>query len=190
MIPEFNLSGVLPPFIGDSSANPVASSPYTASIVEVAHELCTTQERAELFRGLLRYRADLVGSGIGQGVQWLDGSFCEAVEKIRGRPPNDIDIVTLFQRPTHLQDPLAWHEFITANMPLLSRAMVKATYHCDAFFVDAGLPAHAVLPQITYWFGLFTHQRESHLWKGILAVPLSDDDATALKYIDMNWPLS
>ena len=35
-----------------------------------------------------------------------------------------------------------------------------------------------------YWFGLFTHQRETFIWKGMLEISLQDDDESALELLD------
>lgn len=67
---------------------------------------------------------------------------------------------------------------------LFQRNQIKATYHCDAFFLNTGLPAFVVHPQLTYWYGLFTHQRATHQWKGMVQVPLVSDDANALAYVN------
>jgi hypothetical protein len=149
---------------------------------DVAHALCTSQERVDLFEGLVRFRKDLVAAGLDDGVQWLDGSFCENVEALRGRSPGDIDLVTLFRRPPTFSTSADWAAFVTSNAALFDRGQVRANYRCDAFFLDAGISAHMVLPQITYWFGLFTHQRDTLTWKGMVVVPLQSDDIAALAY--------
>ena len=42
------------------------------------------------------------------------------------------------------------------------------------------LPAY-LIDQTKYWFGLFSHQRDTFLWKGMLEIPLTDDtDVAAL----------
>jgi len=50
------------------------------------------------------YRAALRDLGL-NGVQWINGSFCEDVERTRGRPPGDIDLVSLIVRPPTAQSP-------------------------------------------------------------------------------------
>lgn len=146
-------------------------------------KFCTTTHRAQLFRGLLSYRQALLSMGL-TGAQWLDGSFCEDIEKNQGRPPSDIDVVTLLVRPPALFSLAAWTASLTSNAPLFDRDQVKESFHCDPFFVDIGLPAARVFGQLTYYFGLFTHQRVSYLWKGLVQVPLPGDDSDAVKYLD------
>jgi hypothetical protein len=181
-IPPLNPSGTLPPFTGASSGDP-GMSPYIATMREISGRFCTTQARADLFRDWVRYRKALVALGL-TGFQWIDGSYCEDIERIRARGPADIDIVNLVVRPPALLAPAAWLPVYNANIHLFDRAQVKAAFRCDSFFVDVGFPAFAVHAQLTYYFGLFTHQRISHLWKGMLQVPLSADDDDALNFVD------
>jgi hypothetical protein len=179
MIPAFTSSGVLPPFVGHSAADAKGVSPYYTTIYEVVSQLGRTPERIALCRGLLKLRKELRSIGIDQGVQWLDGSFCEDVETTRARPPADIDVVTLLVRPNSHKDDSSWKGFVTANAHLFDSAQAKSHFGCDAYFIDLHSPADFTIAQITYWFGLFTHQRVTHLWKGILQIPLESDDAVA-----------
>src|SRR5207244_3707530 len=91
----------------------------------------------------------------------------------------DIDLVTIFERPHAARDDASWKQVVSANSSLFNRSQVKKDFGCDSFFVDAGQPPSKVLRQATYFLGLFTHQRDSYLWKGILQVPLRSDDADA-----------
>lgn len=150
---------------------------------EFAARFCTTAPRAALLNGLLAFRASLRAIGIVNCVQWINGSFCEDIEKTAGRPPNDIDLVSVFQRPPGVAaDPL-WAPFVNANRPLFDPVAVKAAHGCHAFFVDLNVPVVNALANITYWVQLFTHQRVTYLWKGIVAVPLVSDDANAQAYV-------
>ena len=115
-------------------------------------------------------------AGIEQGFQWIDGSFLEDCERNRGRPPNDVDLVTFARRPDQYNQDAKWRVFVEANDDLFNRKKVKETYRCDAFYVDLFLPPEAVVSRTRYWFGLFSHQRSSYLWKGLIEVPLVDDD--------------
>ena len=188
MIPPFNPSGVLPPYVGASPADPAGLSPFDASIREVAEALGTTFDRAELLRGLIALRQRLVGLGIVDGYQWYAGSFCENVETTQGRSPKDIDVVTFFVRPSAYTDDATWNAFVTANRSIFSPTDAKATFRCDAYFVDANTPLPSMISQVTYWHGLFGHQRISHMWKGMLRVPLVSDDAAALAHLSRISP--
>lgn len=71
-----------------------------------------------------------------------------------------------------------------ANQDVFNPRQAKARYRCDAHYIDGGFPGLLIAPQISYWLGLFTHQRATNVWKGILEVPLDSDDASALAAID------
>jgi hypothetical protein len=184
VIPAWNQSGVLPPFVGTSPADRSGVSPYSATMREIAERFCTSPRRVQLFRGLVSFRKALLGVGISQGFQWINGSYLENVETVRGASPKDIDLVTLFVRPQLHQDQAAWNAFFVANRSLFDSKATAAAYGCEAFAIDVGLSAFLVAPQITYWFGLFTHQRVTLIWKGILQVPLVGDDDDAIAYVD------
>ncbi|WP_295994279.1 hypothetical protein [Rugamonas sp.] len=179
MIPKLNTSSVLPPFLGDE---PGAMSPYSASLLEVAQRFATSVERIEIFRGLLSYREAVRNLGLTEGYQWLDGSFVEDIEAVRGRPPEDIDIVTFTPIPGTVPEKRA---LVNANLPIFHSKMARDTYHCEAFFVDLTIKAMSLVDKTRYYFGLFSHQRETFLWKGILQVPLISDDAAALAWINL-----
>ncbi|HVY06857.1 MAG TPA: hypothetical protein VHB46_12855 [Burkholderiales bacterium] len=185
MIPPFNISGVLPPFVGSTpAASPSNMCPYTVTMLELVRRFCTTPERAKLLRGLIGFREALAAAGIVTGYQWIDGSFCEEVERLESRPPGDIDVVTTFARPASHKSDAAWQAFFSANPNLFDIALIKATWGCHAFFLDADYPLGYTIKQVTYWFGLFTHQRNTFLWKGLVQVNLASDDAAALAFID------
>jgi hypothetical protein len=184
VIPPFGLSGALPPFVGVDPTDAVGASPYATSMSEIATTLATTPERAKLCKGLLELRKELRALGLIIGTQWIDGSFCEDTESLHGRPPGDVDVVTLLVRPPPLQTAAAWSVLVAGNLDIFDAPRAKAKYGCEAYFIDVGFAAHFIIPQITYWFGLFTHQRVSHMWKGMLQVPLVSDDDVALAHVD------
>jgi hypothetical protein len=188
MIPPFNHSGVLPPYVGASPAVPAGLSPYDASIREMAEALATSAERAAILRGLIELRAQLRALGITTGYQWCAGSFCEDVERTQGRSPRDIDVVTFFVRPIHQNDNAAWTAFVAANSVIFDAGLAKAAFRCDAYFVDASIPLPTMISQVTYWHGLLGHQRSSQMWKGMLRLPLISDDADALVHLGRVWP--
>ncbi|MEI6002729.1 hypothetical protein H3V53_38220 [Paraburkholderia bengalensis] len=182
VLPAFNASMVLPPFVGDSPARRAEGSPYQASFCEVALRFGGTEARCAILRGLYTYRAELRASGFVHGFQWIDGSFSEDVEASRGRPPGDVDVVTFAYRPAHLQNPHDFNAWFRSNLHLFNPAALKARLHCEAFFIDMQKAPHLLVDDVRYWYGLFSHQRESLLWKGMVAIPLesNDDDALVL----------
>ncbi|MGP8292522.1 DUF6932 family protein, partial [Vreelandella zhanjiangensis] len=180
LIPNFEESGVLPPFIGDGPTKPANQAPYKVTLEAFVEHFATSEERVGILIGFLQYRTNLKGAGVTDGFQWLDGSFVENVEKTRGRAPNDIDLVTFAHRPNGYSSN-DWKGFVQANLSLFSPKMAKASYKCDAYFVDLNLPPKAVVSHTKYWFGLFSHQRETSLWKGMIELELSYDEGPVLQ---------
>ena len=181
MIPDFNDGGVLPPFIGGDITGQLQlpRSPYPATMLSLIERFATSPERAAILRGLLGFRASLREAGLTQGLQWIDGSFVEHCEQVKGRPPGDVDVVTLLRRPpAHVQDE-AWIDFLTRNPALIDQPHNKSTYMCDAYFIDLDADAISVVEQASYWFSLFSHQRDTFRWKGLVQLELMDDDEAA-----------
>lgn len=178
MIPGFNISGVLPPFIGDVPGNRAQMSPYKSSVLNVAVHLGTSLERVELLLGLLDYRTALKRAGVSSGFQWIDGSFVENVEVTRGRAPADVDVVTFGWLPGTAQD------FLGSYPHLLDPRQTKRMFKCDAYFVDLSKDSTKLVDDTRYWFGLFSHQRETSLWKGMLQIGLDEDDFDATQHLE------
>ena len=109
------------------------------------------------------------------GFQWLDGSFMEDKETLKGKAPNDIDVVTFFELPNGTSQ-----EDLLKNSPqLFINEDVKKTYHVDSFAHLLGKPLEqSAVHQISYWYSMWSHRRDG-LWKGFIQVDLStaDDDA-------------
>lgn len=178
-IPDFTISGVLPPYLGSTATDPAAMSPYGTTLTRIANKLCASDERKVIFRGLLQYRQALSGIGLTSGFQWLSGSFMENIEAIESRAPRDVDVVTFVHRPPGLDD-AAIQALIATNPRIFVPAQAKATYHCDAYFLDLAMLPEAIVNQTRYWFGLFAHRRTG-IWKGLLQLPLAvtQDDTDA-----------
>ena len=81
-IPDFTVSGVLPPYLEPTPVYIAAMSPYPASLVEIANKMCASNERKAIMRGLLDYRRQLATIGLQAGFQWLSGSFMEDIETL------------------------------------------------------------------------------------------------------------
>lgn len=181
MIPPFNQSGVLPPFMpGFLPTQSVGMAPYKSTLLEFAQRFSAGTERLKIIRGLIMYRAELRSEGISSGFQWIDGSFVEDIEKNQGRPPNDVDVVTFAHRPVVYRDEQMWRQFVSRRSGLFDPPTCKSKFVCDAYYVDMNLSAETLVSQTRYWFGLFSHRRDTYLWKGMLEIPLGDDkDVTA-----------
>jgi hypothetical protein len=78
-----------------------------------------------------------------------------------------------------------WREFGRINRTtLFNNKYCKDTYKVDAFYVDLHTSPHLVADNARYWFGLFSHQRATYLWKGCLQVDLSEDENTLLEKLE------
>jgi tetratricopeptide (TPR) repeat protein len=63
MIPTFDLSELLPPFVGPSPTLPAAQAPFRTDILELSRTLGTSHARKLLLQGLIHYRAAVTGRG-------------------------------------------------------------------------------------------------------------------------------
>lgn len=179
VIPEWTLSGVLPPYLGNPLM-PLNMAPYPTTLANVVTRFATTPRRIEIFENFLAYRKRLAAVGIIDGFQWLNGSIFEDIEKLESRDPKDIDVVTFFRRPLGARDPFGWEHFFNLNKQLFSRNANKASHNSDTLYVDLDSSAEDVVMLTRFWFGLFSHRRND-LWKGMLSIQLalSNDDAAA-----------
>ncbi len=94
-IPSFDHNLVIPPHLG----NPTLASdvsPYKCTSLELCEKFATSPKRIEILKGFLSFRDKLNNFGLINGFQWLDGSFLENVESREQRPPNDLDLVTIY----------------------------------------------------------------------------------------------
>ncbi|HWO23982.1 MAG TPA: hypothetical protein VNO30_34805 [Kofleriaceae bacterium] len=172
-IPAWTADGVLPPI---NVAQPVSPerSPYAVSLTDYVLRFGDTPERRAILDGYLRYRAVLHAAGLVQGFQWLNGSFLEHIETIEGRPPNDIDVVTFYHLPRG-----ASQRQLAGKVPALTdHALVKSTFHVDAYLVHLGMKPERLAGQSAYWYSVWSHRR-SQLWKGFVQVELKPDEDTA-----------
>jgi hypothetical protein len=185
MIPSFGQGDVLPPFIGTDVAGHISPrSPYNATMSELVDRFATSAERAAILRGLKGYRDALRNIGYTDGFQWINGSFVEDCEKVKQRPPNDIDVVNVLFRPTRVKSDAPWTMFVNLHgSTVLDPAWSKANFKCDSYFIDLDTPPDIVAGQSAYWFGLFSHQRNTFRWKGMVQVSLQSDDDTAMQLL-------
>lgn len=101
--------------------------------------------------------------------QWLDGSFVEQCESTKGRPPQDIDVVTFYMPPS----PALPAGAATSSI-LVDHAATKAHFRVDHFFVPLGQHPALTVDMVRYWTGLFSHRRGDGLWKGMVQIELAD----------------
>lgn len=180
-IPPFGPSGVLPEF---DRSNPGGDdrSPYDASIVELVQRFATTLERKELLAKLIAYRQLLASGGYVAGYQFINGSFVENVELIRGRPPGDIDVVSFLEIPQIYQSDL--NVWAATGFPfwrdeVADRPKNKGRFSLDTFAIPLSSAGYR---NFTYWHGLFSHQRDTFAGKGYIVIPIdarADSDVLA-----------
>lgn len=182
MIPEWNISGVLPPIPPGIPGHSIDRSPYDVGLHLIVERFATSLERVDILQGLLNYRQELYNNGIVRGFQWIDGSFLEQIEVLESRPPNDVDVVTFFYLPEDTDE----QTLATRSRELFVRGLNKERFHVDAFLYPLGKPLEKRnVRQIAYWYSLWSHRRD-YVWKGFLQVELSShDDETALNALEM-----
>ena len=179
MIPNWNtVTSALPPVRPGQEGHSPDRSPYKVPLIHVIDRFGITPERRSILAGFLAYRKALHAAGLTSGFQWLNGSFIEDKESLKSESPNDIDVVTFYYLPngTTQQD--------IANkggLDLFDSAKTKPNFHVDAYPFQLGRRLEEPhVRNITYWYSMWSHRRETLLWKGIVQVDLSPaDDAQA-----------
>jgi hypothetical protein len=135
--------------------------------------------RREILFGFLELRDALRSLGVVAGFQWIDGSFSEQCETFRGRPPNDLDVVTFFSPPQLPPSP----------SPLLAtlndRVQTKNRFKVDHIMVNLSMAPVGIVDHTRFWFGLFSHRRSDDAWKGMVQIDLGTaaDDAVEMQQL-------
>jgi hypothetical protein len=181
MIPDWNISAVLPPIRPGATGQSFDRSPYKASFSEVVDRFAKTTARLEILRGLLKYRIELRKRGVEFGFQWLDGSFMENKEHLLSEAPKDIDVVTFFHLPNGMDEAT----FSSRVIDLFDAANTKSQYHVDAYpCVLGGAMGEEKVTLVSYWYSMWSHRRNG-LWKGFVQVDISaEEDDIALALIE------
>lgn len=106
----------------------------------------------------------------------------EDAEQFRGRPPDDIDVVS-FLDPSAIAIAAMDPTLLTS---LTNHHLSKTRFRVDHFIVKLDWPGRTVVEWTRYWCGLFSHRRMDDVWKGMLKVDLTTpaDDSAALKRLD------
>lgn len=180
MIPDWNISGLIPPIRPDQPGHSPERSPYRVGLMDIVNKFSETPERRNILSGLLRYRQALHNLGMIDGFQWLDGSFMENVETTQNRNPNDIDVVTFFMLPEGMTEEI----FARDHMNLFTPEHTKDVFKVDAYPVLLGYACdNWHVRHISYWYSMWSHTRQEQ-WKGFLEVDLSPiEDAEALEFL-------
>ena len=166
-IPDFDEFGFLPITLGGKREKD--NSPYVAMIGEVVERLGKNQERRALLVNLLRYRKELYQLGFLIGTHFVGGSFVEDCERVRGRPPQDLDIIThLSTSPEVMARP-----GIAEKLESL-RSRASTQYKVTGDIYADGLRRSGDLVHGLVWRTVFlsTTLREPY-YKGILSIPLT-----------------
>ena len=189
-IPDWNNAGLLPPFLGNPASRR-GRSPYRASLSETMVRFGSAGGgRRELLAGLLDFRAALHGAGLTRGFQWIDGSFVEDVESLRGRAPGDIDVVTFFYIPEgHTEESLD-----DAFPDLFYPSAMKRDFGIDAYLMPIELnDLETFIRDVVYWHDMWSHTREGPMTregtrKGYVQVDLdpSEDESARAELDRMN----
>lgn len=152
------------------------SLPYEISMVDFVQRFSFSKERIGILKNFLHYRQFLYSIGFASGFQWVNGSFTEHVEILRQRPPNDIDVVSFITEP---QDPP--DDFEQA----FDQNYIKQHYQIDGYFVELNSPPQELIKWTSYWYSMWSHQRETKLWKGFFQIRLCpQDDTLALEFLE------
>lgn len=166
------------PFVGGDPAVQSGRSPYKATMEEVVSHFCTTRKRREILAGLIGLRRETRRLAFGARFQWIAGSFVEKLD----REPRDVDVVTFYAISPELwvdlqSDAARW----AAIVELAKRTPTKARFSCDCFFIDIEGDGETLVGETHYWYGLFSHQRGSFAWKGMIELEVAsrDDDQAA-----------
>jgi hypothetical protein len=168
-IPEWNISGILPPISPGEPGHSMNRSPYRAGLLDVVESFSSSPERRRILTGLLDYRAALHEVGLKKGFQWLNGSFLEAVEVTDIRSPRDVDVVTFF----HLPDQVDQESLVQKHPHLFEPAMTKQSFLVDAYLLRLGTPSQkSFVKRVSYWYSMWSHTRTG-VWKGFVEVDLS-----------------
>lgn len=170
----FNSQGVIPPIYDNNGAS-ANRSPFKISIFDFCSIFSVSADRIQILKGFLEYRRSLYKQGVISGFQWVDGSFVEHSELVRGRSPNDIDVVT-FANIEH--DQVTNKNWVSEFSKLIDPEYTKPNFMVDAYFFQLGVPCDAsTVKQISYWSNLFSHQRDTMTYKGFFQIDLDENDS-------------
>lgn len=181
-IPDFNINGVLPPYLG-SPTDSREMSPYHSTSLEVCKRFATNENRVDILERWLVFRKKMSDGGMTVGVQWVNGSFVEDIEMIDPNRPGDMDVTTFFWSFNPTNGPVFMGMLPEASNP----SEVKRKYRLDHQFMDLDKGAEFALESIPFWSSLFSHTREG-VRKGYLRVELNtpDIDLEAQLFLE-NW---
>lgn len=181
MIPPFDKNNVLPPYVeGGNPTNLHDQSPYKSDIVEFCTRFATSAQRKSILQGFVKFRLDALSYGINGGIQWIDGSFVEDIEKRDNRAPHDIDVLSMVYFPSKEMEVRTLHAFPSFANHNLS----KINYMVDHFPLILNYNPIFVVNYTKYWSQLFGHNRNG-VWKGMVELPLYADTTNDMMAMDL-----
>ena len=167
---QWTADGFLP---GNDPADGVSEkrSPYVIALPNFVSRFGHSVKRRELLDGFLRYRALLKQAGLDVGFQWVNGSLVEDVERVRGRPPADVDVVSFIQLPTGVTE----SELYQSHKNIIDGDLVVNQFSVDGYIVVMDM-AHPdtiqyAIRNAVYWHSVWSHTRDSQ-WKGYVELDL------------------
>lgn len=97
-IPPFGPTGLLPAQWPGRTTTKAGrdTSPYVCHPMHLVHRYGFSEERRVLLRKFFEWRAAIYAMGIRRGANLIGGSFVDDCEAMRGRPPADIDVLTVY----------------------------------------------------------------------------------------------
>lgn len=178
----WNIHGVVSPIAEGENGGSQNRSPYLIDIVSFVSQFAFSSERITILLKLLDYRQAIYRANIDTGFQWINGSFTEDVERLRNRPPNDIDLVT-FIHDNNIEPNEQWVE---SHSYIFNNEQVKDVYNVDSYWVNMDEISKPQLAKYaTYWYSMWSHQRVTNIWKGFYQISLTpQDDIIARQWLD------
>ena len=170
MIPPYDYNHVLPPYIGDQN-NRHNYSPYKCDIIEFCQHFSVSQARIAILKGFVDFRLACVANGI-KGRQWIDGTFVEDTAGAERSEPVNIKVASLIEVKTQEEADHILREFPAFVNPILSTGQ----YLVDHYVFLTNQSPDEIISWANFWIQLFSHN-DLGIWKGILEIPLYEDDA-------------
>lgn len=177
----WNIHGVISPIAEGEDGVSFNRSPYRIGIFDFVKNFSYSKERYNIITKLLDYREKIYQLEINSGFQWVDGSFTENVEQLRNRPPGDIDLVNFIYQPAQInEENWAQHGYV------LDHDIAKQNYLVDSYWVNLSVnDKEYIVKQTAYWYSMWSHQRDTNIWKGFYEIPLiPQDDIMARQWLD------
>lgn len=178
----WNIHGVIPPIVDTYNGASPNRSPYAISVLDFVQQYAFSSERHQILLKFLDYRQQVCQLGIQDGFQWVNGSFTENVERIKGRPPNDIDVVNFVIPSNEINE-----EYLETHQYIFQPSTVKQVYQVDAYWVDltyAYQDPRYLIEQTAYWYSMWSHQRDTNIWKGFYQIDFNlEEDNKARQWL-------